>query len=1020
MTSPVHTLLERVLGLPKSFLSERGDWSVQYNAPWPKVPIVNAGDWNWLLGVGLCAIAGYLLFSRRFASGVAHVIRLIAVPVCFILFLLLLSGTVAFNLTLGAVALLLVVYVYSRDGRSLSLRVGLGVLRSLLFALVIFLLNKPVLTVMQSQTEPSVLAILVDDSGSMRVPDAGVSEAFPTTRLSAVQSLLTANHGAVLKDLAAKHNLRLYKFDRDATSIAGVQPPPTVADKPRPDAGQLATAEMAQHRHATELALPGVICYFLAFLLLLLAAGVSSPRLRVAGIALGMLGLVVQLAGMITRWSVMGALMARGSSYSTFESVIFSNWFGTIAVIALLVVIVGLTMEIWRGRGLFGAGAGLVGWVALLVLLCAPFLMAVDPEHEIRIASDPDIAPAVAAVAKLEPVGDSTQVLASILTTLHDLQGQRVAGVVVLTDGRDTPAHNISEGIEALKDYGVKVFPVAVGSEREPKNITVQGIELDDIAFQGDVVNVRAMVRATGYEPNHAVHLVLKDKKTGKPVMNKENKPAEVTVNIPDDKPVPVELQWQTSELGTKDLVFEAVGQPGELDATDNAREALVSVLDAKVNVLFVDGYPRWDYRYLKNALIRDKTVSVSCLLASADFNFLQEGNKPLPSAGKNVAGHFPDTLAQLMEYDVIVLGDVDPHYFSDNQLQLINEFVNRGGGFEMVAGERYAPQAYRNTPIEPILPVTLAHVEQTDPTVPITQGYRPVITKAGETTSLFRFFADRQKNADFIQHLIPELFWYCRGVTAKPSVGEVLAEHPTDIGPDGRKAPLLVAGRFGGRTIFSAMDDSWRWRFYTDEPVFDTYWVQQLRYLARNRKIGQRRLTLTADQPVYELGGQVRLLLRVIDPGLARQLPDQIRVEVKDAGGQTVRVENMVRQDGSGGETFAGSYTADKVGKYTIHLPPIVTGVDMMETPIEVTLPKLELEDPRVDHVQLSRLAAETLGKPIDLANAAAELNAIPSVKRDEPKPNGEPLWNAPITMVLFVLLIGGEWVVRKINGLV
>lgn len=140
--------------------------------------------------------------------------------------------------------------------------------------------------------------------------------------------------------------------------------------------------------------------------------------------------------------------------------------------------------------------------------------------------------------------------------------------------------------------------------------------------------------------------------------------------------------------------------------------------------------------------------------------------------------------------------------------------------------------------------------------------------------------------------------------------------------------------------------------------------------------------MTLTADQPVYELGQQVRLTLRVIDPGLVRQLPDQIRVEEQDAGGQPVRMENLVRLDGSG-ETFAGSFTADKVGKFTIHLPPIVGGVEMMETGVDVTLPQLELNDPRVDRIQLSRLASETLGKPIELANAIPELQAIPMPPR-------------------------------------
>ena len=794
MTDPIHHIFEFLLGLPRDFLHQQGDWSLQFNPAWPAQAVLGASVWNVMLVV---------------------------------------------------LAVVLVSYVYTHDGRSRGLRILLGTVRSLLLAMILFLLNRPILTLGQSRVEPSVLAVMVDDSSSMRVPDVG-NKSDPQTRLGVVQHLLSGSNFDLLKSLQSKHNVRLYRFDRDAVPITEVQ------------------------------------------------------------------------------------------------------------------------------------------------------------------------------VSSLKPMGESTQVLPSILTVMRDLQGQRVAGVVVLSDGRDTPSHGMAGGLDALKNYGTKVYPIAVGSDQQPKNIEVQNIQLDDVAFKGDVVNVKAMVRGQGYEANHAVHLVLKDKKTNVILAGKDGKPAEVTINIADDKPVPVELQWQTKEVGNREIVFEAIKQAGELDDADNSRTAMVSVLEAKISVLFVDGYPRWDYRYLKNAMIRDKTIDVSCLLASADFNFLQEGNKPLPSSGKNVAGHFPDTLDQLMEYDVVVLGDVDPRYFSDSQLQLINEFVNRGGGFEMVAGERFSPQAYRNTPIEAVLPVSLAHVVASDTAVPITQGFRPSVTKVGATTSIFRFFADQATNEEYLKHKLPELFWYCRGIVAKPSVGEVLAEHPTEMGPDGHKTPLLVAGRFGGRTLFCGFDDSWRWRFYTNEPVFDAYWMQQLRYLARNRKIGQRRLTLAADQPAYELGQQVRLTLRVIDPGLVRQLPDQLRVQVKDAADQPVRMETLVRQDGNDGELYAASFMADKVGKFTVHLPPIVTGVDMMETPIEVTLPHMELNDPRVDRVQLSQLASETLGSTIDFADAAEQLKKIPSAAKVIPIVTGQPVWNAPITMVVFVLLISLEWVVRKVNGMV
>ncbi len=810
---------ETLLGLPRDFLARQGEFSVQFNPAWPGQQAIGAGAWN---------------------------------------------------VALAAACVALVVYVYRQDGRGRGVRVFLGCLRGLLLGVILVLLNRPVLTLTRTRTEPSVLAVLVDDSSSMRVPDVG-PKAAPEGRLAAVTRTLSADDGGLLRALARQHDVRLYRFDRDAVPLADVHQP---------------------------------------------AAGHAA-----------------------------------------------------------------------------------------------------------------DVGPAVAALDKVAAQGDSTQVLPSILTVLQDLQGQRLAGVVVMTDGRDTPARGVGDAIDRLKAFGVKVFPVAVGTDRPPRNLEMQSMDVDDVAFKGDVVNVRARVRGTGYEPGHPVVVQLRDKKTGAVLSDLDGKPAERTVNLPDDKPQDVELQWKPAAVGNVDVVCELVKQPGEIDTDDNARTSPVSVLDAKVSVLYVDGYPRWEYRYLKNEMIRDKSMEISCLLASADADFLQEGTKSLPSSARTASGHFPDTLPELLEYDCVVIGDVDPRYFSDQQLQLISDFVSRGGGFYMVAGPRFAPQAYRNTALEPLLPVSIGRVEATDAASPITDGFRPVVTRNGADTGIFRFLTDPDANDRYLKDGLPLVYWYCRGVTAKPSVGEVLAEHPTDVGPDGRKAPILVAGRYGGRTLFSAIDESWRWRFYTGESTFDTYWVQQLRYLARGRKIGQRRLTFVADQPAYELGQTVRLTLRVVDPSLLKQLPDQVRVEVKDAAGRPVRQETLLRQepgttaDGKPaglGDVYSGSFVADAAGRFSVSLPPIATGVDTMDVPLSVVLPRMELVDPRVDTVQLSRLASETLGRSIPLADAATQLPLIPSAAKVLPDITGQPLWAAPLTLVLFVLVIGTEWVVRKVYGMV
>jgi uncharacterized membrane protein len=370
-----------------------------------------------------------------------------------------------------------------------------------------------------------------------------------------------------------------------------------------------------------------------------------------------------------------------------------------------------------------------------------------------------------------------------------------------------------------------------------------------------------------------------------------------------------------------------------------------------------------------------------------------------------------------MMDYDVVVLGDVDPRQFTDAQLQLISDFVSKkGGGFEMVAGPRWSPQAYRNTPIEPVLPVNITHTAEDDSESTITEGFRPVVTAAGAETSIFRFFADAGSNDEFLRNHLQEIFWYCRGVTAKPGVGIVYAEHPTDVGPDNRKAPILVAGRFGaGRTLFSAIDDSWRWRFYTGESIFNTYWVQQLRYLARGRKLGQRGVIFSSDEDSYDLGKQVTLRVRVLSADLLREAAEPLIAQITDdATGQAVRQVELSRQ-GISTDVFSGSYTADRSGTFSAKLMQMGNGEAVASYNIET--PQLELDDPRVDVAGLSRLAAD---EPIPFDQAGAKLPiVIRSAARIFPIEVSQPLWNAPLALVFFVVLIVSEWVLRKMMGM-
>jgi uncharacterized membrane protein len=948
-------LWESIFGLKHGFLNRDGELSIGFNPRWPTEPLVDAGSWNWLLG--LLAVAGLAyLFARlrddapprhawqrriaaavgalavvaafaAFNAGAALLVALLVAAVEFLgtwrwrlwlarllvvgFLFTLLSGTAAFNLALAALALAVVAYVYPREGRSAGVRVSLGVIRAALLAFVIALLNRPVLNLGQDLVDPSVLAVLVDDSISMSVRDLRPDDAENSpSRLEGVVDLLTRDDQALVRRLAAQHQVRFYEFDGTAR-----QQGPGVGD----------------------------------------------------------------------------------------------------------------------GRG------------------DAP------PDAAAAVAIPPEL---TAAIRGLKPEGQTTAVLPSLIGVMEELQGQRLAGVVLITDGVETAAATgrTDELLKRLRGFNARVYPVAVGSEKAPTNIAIESVNVQDAVFVDDIVLFRMTVRGSGFPANHPVTVSLKTA-GGAPLLDAAGKPAQRTVNLPDANPMEVELAFKPDRVGTLEIQAVAERQAGEIDPRDNVRPTQVAVLDAKINVLYVDGYPRWEYRYLKNEMMRDRTVNISLLLTSADPAFAQEGDAPDPPSGIDAGSRFPgpikrfpETMDELMRYDVVVFGDVDPRQFSDRQLQLLTEFVARkGGGFGMVAGPRWSPHAFRNAPIEAILPVNIARAQPDTDTGVITEGFRPALTKAGAASSIFRFLPDRAANETFIAEGLEPLFWYCRGVTVKPGVGEVYAEHPVETAPDGRKAPLLVLGRFGaGRTLFSAVDDSWRWRYYTGESIFDTYWVQQLRHLARSRKIGQRRFNFTTDRDTYTLGEPVRLELNVLDPVLAQQLPADIHVQVVDESGQAVRRERLERQE-TPPDTYAASFTADRVGRYAIRLPALgggggggaaapTTGPAApttapagaaggaaedapLDLPIEVIVPRLELVKPAVDMALLRQVAArdERTGQPIvlDLAGAARLPELIPSAARTIPILTPEPLWDAPLAFLIFIVLLTAEWVLRKMYGM-
>ncbi len=651
--------------------------------------------------------------------------------------------------------------------------------------------------------------------------------------------------------------------------------------------------------------------------------------------------------------------------------------------------------------------------IAVAKQMAATAAEQLGEEHSVRVFAVDALATQTDELEALEASGGQTSLAAAAEDALRQLRGQNIAGLLLLSDGRDSEVDAAAGSV--LRQSGVPLWAVPIGEPGQPVNVTVESISAEPTVFAGDVLNVVARVRARGLEGDVVVRLL---DEAGEPMIGLDNQPITTTIQASnDEEAIEVELQWPTGEPASVAMVVAADTPVGvdETDLSDNRRTLRVDVLEANIRVLYVDGYPRWEYRYLKNRLLRDETIDASILLTSADPNFAQEGNTPIR--------RFPVTAEELQAYDVVLFGDVSPRQFGDGQLELIREFVgDRGGGFGMVAGPRSGPWAWQGTAIEAILPVdVVAEPSQASGAM----SYRPVVTDAGRQTGIFRFYGDREANDAFIANDIRELYWFADGIRAKAGVGDVLAEHPDEVAPDGRPAPLLIAGRYGaGRTLFNGIDESWRWRYYTGESVFDTFWVQQLRYLARGRKLGERRASLRVSRPSYEVGERASAELRVLDPRLAGQLPDRVEADISDADGNPIGVVPLIRrvagdaEGGTGEDRYTGTYSVDRAGSFTLSVSPLAADVPELADDYSVELPRIELRNPATDFAALGRLADESGGRIVERDNL--ESLTIEPKERRVPVIAARPLWDAPIAFVLLALLLTFEWVGRKMAGLI
>ncbi len=604
-----------------------------------------------------------------------------------------------------------------------------------------------------------------------------------------------------------------------------------------------------------------------------------------------------------------------------------------------------------------------------------------------------------------EPTGDRTDLDGAIRQALARAAGRPVSGILVLSDGRSAVPISV-ETQRVLERDSVKVFTVALGTRDPIGDAAILAVSAPARAFARDRIPVEARVDRGGLEGDIRVRLV--DAASG---VELDVKPIDRVGSGPREGErgeSVVMLDLVADQAGPREVRIELVTDRPDLVRENNVRTVSIEVIDRPVRVLYVEGTSRWEYRYLKNLLLRERDIESSIMLLSADRDFAQEGNMPIT--------RLPRTKDEFSRYDIFVIGDVPSGFFSPDQLSVIRDEVSeRGAGLLWIGGDRSTPASWEGTALADLIPFRPPLALEPRAGVSLM-----VPTEAAARLGVLRLSDDDDGWPDVLTDR--SLSWpqlhFVQSVPRsrlKPTT-ETLAEAIGVGAPGQEPSAALMRMRFGaGEIVYAATDEIWRWRYGQGERYPERFWIPLVRLLAREALAHDgARAVLEVTPSRVAPGESVLLTLRFVDEATAEGAPQTIPVDVQDATGAVVALVDLVRR----GSEASAVYPADRVGVFRAVLGDTSAGAG--EATFEVVRSDDELRRADTDHVALERIAERSDGALLSKDALRSLPNRLPLRAREIDESTTRSLWDTPIALAALLFLLAIEWTGRRLLRLV
>jgi uncharacterized membrane protein len=618
-------------------------------------------------------------------------------------------------------------------------------------------------------------------------------------------------------------------------------------------------------------------------------------------------------------------------------------------------------------------------------------LARLEEIFELRLFSFAQSLTPLEAIEAMPAPGSQTRIGDALAQILQSAGSVPLAGIVLISDGAENGGTLSEERLAEIASYGVPIHTVGIGPEKVINDLELERLDLAATAPAGATITADVGIRHQG---TAATRLRVYDRDTliaSRDVqLSADTDVTDLTIDLP------------AGDGGAHELRFALDALENERNVVNNSRTRVVSVPPGRRNILYVEGEPRWEYKFLRRAVDRDRALRVASMVRTTPNKLYRQGI----NAPTELAEGFPANAADLFAYDAIVIGSYEAANLRAEQHRLLKEFVDRrGGGVLMLAGRHgLTAGGWQNAALAQTLPMQLAGRQESF----TPRAARAQLTVYGTESAVPRLDVDLKRNAERWK-LLPPLADYQTLGKLKPGAIVLL-----EAGAGRNRSPLLAWQHYGrGATFVLATASTLRWqmRLPPQDDSHEIFWRQLLHAVAAT---AAPRVSVAAERTVYDDERSIRLEAEVRDERF--EPVNDANVELRIAPEYDGAFVQAMQASGQGDGRYVATIDAASAGLYRIDMTAR-SGEREVGTAVTHAL----RTDGVAEHFAtqqhravLERIAAMTGGRYWTLADLDALAAAIPYSKAGVVERQTLDLWNLPIVFLALLALKLGEWLLR------